>query len=297
MMSGDALPKVSIIMPTWNRASLIMESIGSVRNQTYQNWQLIIVDDGSTDNTAELIAQIEDNRVQFHKAGKIGLGIRLKFIGIDKADGDLIAFIDSDDLWAPGKLEKQVAALMKYPEAGFSLTGGYNFREKDLPLEYFYKQREGSRYGDIFVAFFTSEAAILPPTMMFRKECLPVLRKLAAGNPASDVEFLLGLALQCKAVILYEPLFYRRLHDSGYSINNWERGAEEGLRLIKTFTGNGKLPVPIAQSALFRLHIHTGEKFIHANKKQKAIGHFLRAWKSSPFSIVPVKKMLKAILS
>ncbi|MEO6539624.1 MAG: glycosyltransferase family A protein, partial [Ferruginibacter sp.] len=123
-MTSD--PKVSIIMPTWNRAAFIMESVESVISQTYKNWELIIVDDGSDDNTAELIAQVKDSRVKFYKAGKIGIGIRLKNIGIERSDGELIAFLDSDDLWPPTKLEKQVAVFDEYPDAGFSLTGGYN---------------------------------------------------------------------------------------------------------------------------------------------------------------------------
>ena len=160
-------PKVSIIMPTWNRAAYIMESVESILSQTYQNWELIIVDDGSEDNTAELISQIKDDRVQFYEAGKIGLGIKLKNTGIERSNGELIAFIDSDDLWAPTKLEKQVAVFHDYPEAGFSLTGGYNFKKSNEPLEYFYKEKEWIKYGDIFISFFTSEASLLPQSLMF----------------------------------------------------------------------------------------------------------------------------------
>jgi glycosyltransferase involved in cell wall biosynthesis len=94
----ESNPKVSIIMPTYNRAAYIMESVESVLNQTYQNWELIIVDDGSEDDTEEIISQIKDARVQFYKAGKIGLGIKLKYIGIERSDGELIAFLDSDDV-------------------------------------------------------------------------------------------------------------------------------------------------------------------------------------------------------
>lgn len=61
-----------------------MESIESVLQQTHQNWELVIVDDGSTDDTAELVAQIKDSRISFYKAGKIGLGIKLKNIGIER---------------------------------------------------------------------------------------------------------------------------------------------------------------------------------------------------------------------
>ena len=115
-------------MPTYNRAAYIMETIESIRNQTYQNWELIIVDDGSDDNTEEIIEEIKDSRIRFYKAGRIGIPSKIKNIGLENATGEIIAFIDSDDLWAQTKLEKQLIALQQYPGAGFSLTGGYNFK-------------------------------------------------------------------------------------------------------------------------------------------------------------------------
>src|ERR1700741_2873469 len=111
-------------MPTYNRAKYIMQSIDSVRAQTYQNWQLIIVDDGSDDNTKEIVTGIKDDRILFHEAGRVGIGGKIKNIGLKLANSTLIAFLDSDDLWASTKLEKQVAVLQEFPEAGFSLTGG-----------------------------------------------------------------------------------------------------------------------------------------------------------------------------
>ena len=65
------LPKISIVMPTYNRAQLIGETVKSIQRQTYSNWELIIVDDGSDDNTEEIISGINDSRIQFYKAGRI----------------------------------------------------------------------------------------------------------------------------------------------------------------------------------------------------------------------------------
>lgn len=296
MTNTGIYPKVSIIIPTWNRAAYIKETIESVLSQTYQNWELIIVDDGSTDNTEEIISQIKDNRVKFYKAGKIGIGIRLKYIGIERSDGDLVAFQDSDDLWAPAKLEKQVAVFNDHPDAGFSITGGYNFRKLNEPLEYFYKQKEGKKYGNIFISFFTGEASVLVPSLMFRRHCLPVIQRSVETTPSSDVDFLLSLAVNFKAVILYEPLLYRRLHDTGYSIMNREKGYHEGIQLIKTYKKTGQLPSQIAGDALFRLYIHTGEKYLLFKKNRKAIRCFLKAWKNKPYSIIPFKKLAKTVL-
>jgi glycosyltransferase involved in cell wall biosynthesis len=297
MIKTAIYPKVSIIMPTWNRAAFIMESVESVLSQTYQNWELIIVDDGSEDDTEEIISQIKDSRIQFYKAGKIGIGIRLKNIGIEKAAGELIAFLDSDDLWAPEKLEKQVAVFSDYPDAGFSLTGGYNFRKRGEPLEYFYKQREGAMYGDIFISFFTSEVSLLVPSLMFSVQCVPVIRRFTETNPSSDVYFLLGLALHFKAVVLYEPLLYRRLHDTGYSILNWEKGYHEWAKVIMEYADKKLLPAKIARGSLFRLYINFGEKCLRYKKRRMAVSQFLKAWYNKPFSIVPLKKTGKTVLS
>ena len=142
MLDMNASPLVSIIMATYNRAEFILETIESIRSQTYQNWELIIVDDGSDDNTEELIYQLKDKRVRFIKAGRTESKGKIINTGIKIASGALYAFIDSDDVWAPEKIEKQVRSLQQYPEAGFCLTGGFNFFIPFEPAEYFYKKRE-----------------------------------------------------------------------------------------------------------------------------------------------------------
>src|SRR6185295_9653685 len=214
----STFPKISIVMPTYNRATFIGETIRSILNQTYENWELIIVDDGSDDGTEEVILQLRDQRIHFYKAGRIAINGKIKNIGLEKVSGELIAFIDSDDLWAETKLEKQVAALQEYPEAWFSLTGGFNFRTVNQPVDFFYKQREGLRYGDIFVSIFRSEISTTTPSLILRRQCLGIIGGFDETKPFSDIDFILKLASHFKAVILYEPLLYRRLHganDSG----------------------------------------------------------------------------------
>jgi glycosyltransferase involved in cell wall biosynthesis len=100
-------PLVSIVMPTYNRAQYILETIKSIQKQTYCSWELIIVDDGSDDNTRQLVNQINDERVTYYYNSHVGMEHTRK-IGLDIAKGDFIGFMDSDDLWAPTKLQKQV---------------------------------------------------------------------------------------------------------------------------------------------------------------------------------------------
>jgi len=195
-------------MPTYNRAEYIYETIESVRTQTWQNWELIIVDDGSDDNTGQIVSEINDKRINFLRAGRIAINGKIKNIGLKKASGELIAFIDSDDLWAETKIEKQVVALQKFADAGFSFTGGYNFRRLLEPIDFFYKQKEGVKCDNIFIPIFKSEISTTTPSLMMRKECLDKVGMFNETKPFSDINFILRLATQFKAVILYEPLLY-----------------------------------------------------------------------------------------
>ena len=100
---------VSIIMPSYNTAKYIGESIRSVQNQTYENWELIIIDDCSTDNSEEILKKysLEDNRICYLKNEKNSGAAVSRNRGLRKAKGKWIAFLDSDDLWDKEKLEKQ----------------------------------------------------------------------------------------------------------------------------------------------------------------------------------------------
>lgn len=106
-------PLVSIIMPAYNTAEFIAETIGTVRAQTYTNWELVIVDDGSTDNLKEVIGSLKlpVRQLQYFTSANKGPGAARNY-AISKAKGDIIAFLDADDLWAPEKLDKQVEAML-----------------------------------------------------------------------------------------------------------------------------------------------------------------------------------------
>lgn len=113
---------VSIIMPSYNTANYIAESIASVRRQTYTNWELIIVDDCSSDNTDAVVAGFDDSRIRYLK-NEVNSGAAVsRNRALREAKGKWIAFLDSDDLWMPEKLEHQI---------GFMEKSGYRFSYTD----------------------------------------------------------------------------------------------------------------------------------------------------------------------
>ena len=96
-------PLVSVILPTYNRARLVSRSINSVLKQTYNNFELIIIDDGSTDNTKQIINSFNDNRIVYLKHNHNKHASAARNTGIAKSKGELIAFLDDDDQWLPKK--------------------------------------------------------------------------------------------------------------------------------------------------------------------------------------------------
>ena len=104
---------VSIITPTYNAEKFIAETLKSVQNQTYQNWEMILVDDASTDETVKIISDFveKDSRIKLFKLEKNSGNGFARNIALEKAVGKYIAYLDADDLWFPNKLEKQIQFL------------------------------------------------------------------------------------------------------------------------------------------------------------------------------------------
>jgi len=109
------MPKVSIIIPTYNRARFLKEAIESVFNQTYLDYELIVVDDGSEDNTKQIITRYKD-RLTYTDIPHQGVS-KARNTGINLAQGEFICFLDSDDLWLPKKLEAQMDFFNSHPDA------------------------------------------------------------------------------------------------------------------------------------------------------------------------------------
>lgn len=114
--------KVSVVIPAYNAAKTLARTIESVRRQTFGDHEVIVVDDGSSDETQELIGRYPDVRY-FHQDKSGAAAARNR--GIQESRGEFVAFLDSDDEWLPEKLQKQVDLLEQFPDVGLVATGGY----------------------------------------------------------------------------------------------------------------------------------------------------------------------------
>lgn len=131
---GGKVPLVSVVMPAFNSAPFIEEAIRSVQAQTLADWELIVADDGSSDETASIVRRIRDNdnRVKLLRLGGRQGPARARNAAIEAASGRYIAFLDSDDLWKPEKLERQIA-FMRERDVAFSFTAYDRIGEQGEP--------------------------------------------------------------------------------------------------------------------------------------------------------------------
>lgn len=129
---------ISIIMPAYNAAQYIEESIKSVLSQTYTDWELLIIDDCSTDRTKEIAESYTDaySNIHYYKNKENCGAAKTRNYGVKMASGEWIAFLDSDDCWAPQKLELQIKTARE-KQAQFLFTGSAFIDEKSQPLDYY----------------------------------------------------------------------------------------------------------------------------------------------------------------
>lgn len=231
-------PEVSIIMPAYNAGKYIEESIQSVLNQTHQNWELLIVNDGSTDNT-QIIAEsyaAKDPRVKLINQVNSRLGAA-RNKGIQNALGDWIAFLDSDDLWTSLKLEKQMLVSKEFPDVDMIYTDGWVFHDGNFNNLIPYSTITGK---------YTSENMYV---LEYETNYIPVLSAIVKKDMVNKVGFQEEIIQCCEdwdywlrmainGATFYginEKLFYYRRHDSNMSSNSVTMRLAQASILIKNY--------------------------------------------------------------
>ena len=163
------MPTVSVIIPTYKRAAYLKEAVESVLAQTFEDWELIVVDDGSPDNTGEIVETLRqrDHRIRYIRQSNGGW-CAAQNIGVSHAKGNYIALLDNDDLWLPEKLNVQVSFMESHPEIGFCYTRFQIYRETENGLE------KGKLFPELLATKFEEVpcAFIAPSSVMIKKSCL-----------------------------------------------------------------------------------------------------------------------------
>lgn len=201
-------PVVSVVIPSYNRAGCIGEAIDSVLAQTYPDYEIIVVDDGSTDETREVLARYGD-RISYIYQENAGVSAA-RNRGIKEARGEWIAFLDSDDEWVPEKLKKQLQCLDRYPDACGVVCDSEIFA--DDAVKRLFELRRVASDGDPCQLesrplIRVLDAQFCTPTWVFRKSAI----SMAGGFDESislyeDIDFSARVALEGSWCVVNEPL-------------------------------------------------------------------------------------------
>jgi len=204
-------PSVSVIIPTYNRARLVSRAIQSVLNQTYQNLELIVIDDASTDNTEEVVKDFKDNRIRYicHDENKGGATARNT--GIKTAKGKYIAFLDSDDEWLSEKLEKQFNLLQGLPESVGVVYSLYFSKDDEIGL---IKRVDFETYkGNVFRHLLEGWCPSITSAALLTLRCLQKSGMFDENLPSfQDYDLWLRVAQNYHFDFIHEPLVINHQH-------------------------------------------------------------------------------------
>ena len=224
-MDQSELLQISVVIPTFNCAPFIASAIESVLRQTVKVGEIVVVDDGSTDETKEILTQFADS-IRYVYQTNTGLSTA-RNRGIEEARGEVIALLDADDIWREDKIELQASLLARHPDIEVVFSDYQNFRGAAYHRPYFEgiellsQLRVENLDGDnLRVAdndFFRKilrHHIILPSTFMARKACF---ERVGNFDPSlrivQDTHLWLRMAKQCKFAFINAPLVDRRLRD------------------------------------------------------------------------------------
>lgn len=262
-------PAVSVIIPTYNRADLLSDTFRSIADQTFSDYEIIVVDDGSDDGTREFIASCSQ-KIQYHWQPNQGVS-EARNHALRVTHSEFVAFLDSDDLWRPTFLERAVRRLLDHPEEALVYT---DFVSTDPGGRVLRGHRKTPHAGDVTARLFDSTfihtSAVVARAAIIRD---------AGGFDGrlthnEDYDLWLRLSLRNRFGLIPEPLCLRRCHRDSLSRNGCPpevllRKAE----LLQHFYENGgneKIPEELATRRLARLHYTAGKAFLRAGRPHEA---------------------------
>lgn len=233
MQTAQTNPQVSVVIPTHNRASTVVRAIRSVLRQTYQNFEIILVDDGSTDSTREVLEHLSDTRLRYIRHDRNLGGGAARNTGIEAARGKYIAFLDSDDEWLPEKLERQVQLLEKSdPSVGVIYSGYSYIDENTCSIDSRVPRYRGLIIDELLGGNVVGTAS----TVVVRRSCFGGVRRFDSSMlSCQDWDMWISLAKNFRFDFVPEILVRYHCDDGGRITNDAHAVADGHLRIAKKY--------------------------------------------------------------
>ncbi|WP_286242688.1 glycosyltransferase family 2 protein [Methanobacterium ferruginis] len=277
-MSGHNKPLVSVIIPTYNRADSIGESIISLLNQTYTNFEIIIVDDGSTDKTEGVIKKFKDNRIKYVKHEKNKGVAHALNTGIKESNGVFISFLGSDDEWLPQKLDKELKVFQhSNSKLGVVYSGLWQLRgdKKTYMPSATFRKKEDNIHEELLNGNFVNGLSLV------KKECFENVGVFDEKLPCLvDWELYIRISKYYHFKFVDEPLIVAPISDDSISVN-----AAKLVNAHKLILEKHKKDFIDHKRALAKTYGYIGSWLCLDGKSKNARTYFIKAINMDPFYI------------
>ncbi len=282
--------KFSIVTITYNRAHLIGETIQSVLNQTHPDFEHIIIDDGSTDDTENVVKQFNDNRIRYYKYQKNDKRSFLRNEGIRKAKGDFISILDSDDIWTNDKLEVVLEIFNKNPDINFVIHN-IGFIPADAVKQAAFSDYSFDFYKNIFPDLLTEK--IFPLSIFtVKKETLDKIGLIDETQIDGQYDLYLRIATAFKAYYCKEKLTYIRKHSQNISKDRDMTHYDDYLKSIDKLRNDSIISVEKHTDLKSKMYSKIAYIYHKQKRYTEAKENYLKSFKTNFFSYSGFKSLI-----
>jgi glycosyltransferase involved in cell wall biosynthesis len=291
---------VSIIIPTFNRSELLKECVDSLLAQTHPDIEIIVVDDGSTDDTQSTIGELakKHNNIRYYSRPHLGAPAARNF-GLTKATGEFIGFFDSDDLWPPNYIETMVKALNANPDFGAAYSQIMRFSDGEIRGQYGAVANPPSGY--ITTDLFSGKPFILPSSTIFRKDVWAGIFWDEMLKNRQDFDVFLRISTRIKFIYITHTYAIHRKHNNSISVMAGKDVFDEGAKVMERFYFqlDGKSYVQKRQAFrnISHRYRHFAVKNFGAGNRAVSIAMLKRAITYYPFDLRLYVDLLLVFLS
>lgn len=252
-MDAQQSPEVTIVIPVYNRLGYLAATLDSVLAQTFQGWELLVVDDGSQEDVAGFTAQYTDPRMRFIRQANQG-NAAARNAGIEQGSGEFVICLDSDDLWHPTMLEKCVAFLLARPDVDvvYTQVQYIDGHGQSLPRPVGPTPHNGDLLESLLMGY-----PILPSSALVRRSCF---ERWGAYTPGLDdwELWLRWAAGGCRFACIEQPLLQYRIHDQNFNLA-YDRRRAAHFAMLDKFYSEERLPdnaLRLRKQAYANQHYH-----------------------------------------
>lgn len=291
------MPKLSVIIPTYNTSKWLKQSINSVLSQTFYDYELIVVDDGSTDNTSSTVQRFNDERIKYFYKSNGGVA-SARNLGLEKGTGEYVAFLDSDDLWPESYLEVVVSALDEAGDYGLAYTAMTVNYPNGTVTKHF---RAGDCLsGRVTLALFNKQF-IWAQASVFRKNLLDNFKWDELLKTGSDYDAFLRLSLLTKFLFVPDIEVIRRVRRDSLGMHGFSSKVEcNKIRVQERFYyrlgGKDCIPKKEAFRRIARTLMQTARCYYSRRARKASIYLFNKALLYNPFDLRIMTGLIKSLM-